>query len=130
MYSLATITPATTKPAFLTQLVAAHLDDERVRLFLPLRFRSVVLGRVIDVPEGYECDLASVPRAPLAYWFAGGCADHAAVIHDYLIDTGVLRKTCDAVFWEAMGVSGVPWWRRAPMWAAVRVYGAIAGVFS
>ena len=48
----------------------------------------------------------------------------AAALHDYLYRTGELgRAMADRVFYEAAGASGVVWWRRALIYAAVRVFG-------
>lgn len=96
------------------------------RLLAPLIFDSAVLGRQIVVPEGVITDLASVPRWVGAYLIAGGAAVRAAVVHDYLYETGqVPRDQADAVFREAMNVEKDPpeAWRRWSMWAAVRSFG-------
>lgn len=52
----------------------------------------------------------------------------AAVIHDYLYATRGLggrysRGQADGIFREALGVLGAPAWKRALLWAAVRVCG-------
>lgn len=96
------------------------------RLLAPLTFDSALLGRQVIVPEGFLTDLASVPRWVGAYLIAGGKAVRAAVVHDYLYDTGqVERQPADAVFGEAMEAEQDPEerWRRWAMWAAVRSFG-------
>ena len=99
------------------------------RLDAPLKYASIIhwgnrpIG-VITVPAGFDTDLASVPRLPAAWLIAGGTANAAAVVHDWLYRRGKFdRATCDAVFAEAMAASGISLWRRALMWAAVRLGG-------
>lgn len=110
---------------FLTPLVVVHVSDNIKRLAYPLEFLSVKLGRVVTVPVGFECDMASVPRLPFAYWLFGGVADEAAVLHDYAYSglLGVTRKQADELFNEAMKASGTAAWRRYPMTWAVRLFG-------
>ena len=79
---------------------------------------------MIYVPVGFETDLASVPRLPVAWLLAGAVGNRAAVVHDYLCAkrklTGVIAAR---IFAEALAASGVPAWRRALMYAAVRCCG-------
>jgi hypothetical protein len=90
----------------------------------PLVYESEVAGRIFVVPTGFETDLASVPRLPLAYMLFGGVGDAAAVVHDFLYSTQeVSREMADDVLEEAMRVSGVAGWRRYPMWFGVRLFG-------
>jgi hypothetical protein len=108
------------------------LRDERVSaggrervLVAPLAYFSPMLNDILIVPAGFVTDYASVPRAPLTYWLFGGVGDEAAVIHDYLYSIGTHpRSMADEVYAEALIACGVPAWRRGPMWAAVRVFGA------
>jgi hypothetical protein len=113
---------------FLTRcaLVAAtDQDDGCWVLCKPLVYESDVAKQTFTVPEGFETDLASVPRLPVVYLLTGDSARAAAVVHDYLYSTRkVSRKVADAVLLEASEVSGVPAWRRWIMWAGVRVGGA------
>ncbi|MFC7515109.1 DUF1353 domain-containing protein [Herbaspirillum sp. GCM10030257] len=110
---------------FLTDLHLGYsADGERKRLDAPLEYESDVAKRIFVVPAGFETDLASVPRLPLAYMLFGGVGDAAAVVHDYLYTTQkVSRKMADNVLAEAMKVSGVAGWRRGPMWFGVRMFG-------
>jgi hypothetical protein len=89
-----------------------------------LVYASVVAQTVYRVPKGFNTDFASVPRLPFVYLMTGNTAHAAAVVHDFLYRTGAETRTiCDAVFREAMEVTGVPGWRRNLMWAGVRVGG-------
>lgn len=111
---------------FLSPLVLredAPMDGGEWVLAEDLVYWSDIAG-LIRVQAGFQTDLASVPRLPVIYLLAGGTADAAAVIHDYLYSTRELdRETADAVLREASATSGVPAWRRWIMWAAVRAFG-------
>jgi len=108
------------------------LNDKRTRagsadrtLVEPLVYYSALLELLVTVPAGFVTDYASVPRAPLTYWLFGGVGDEAAVVHDFLYSTGVVpRQVADEVYGEALEACGVAAWRRVPMVAAVRVFGA------
>lgn len=116
---------------FITDLDARELTrdtsaDKRGtrKLLQPLVYSSDRLGRTVTVPAGFVTDYASVPRIPVAYLLAGGCADAAAVIHDWLYTTHeVDRATADAVLREAIIAGGDPVWRAWLMWAGVRLGG-------
>ena len=114
-------------PRFLSTLRTERVDlltCDRI-LLAPLAFSSVVLDKLIIVPEGFVTDFASVPRAPLTYWLFGGIGDEAAVVHDFLYEKGLVpRELADQVYGEALTACGVPSWRRVAMVAAVRVFGA------
>lgn len=102
----------------------AMRDSDEWKLVSPLIYESDLVFEPIVVPAGFTTDLASVPRLPLAYLIAGGVADAAAVVHDYLYVTQPIpREQADAIFLEAMTVSKVPAWRRWLMWSAVRGFG-------
>lgn len=83
---------------------------------------------VIVIPQGFVTDLASVPWPATMFIPKDGTYDQAAVVHDYLYHTLGLggkynRKQCDRIFLEAMGVLGVPLWKRRIMYRAVRIGG-------
>jgi hypothetical protein len=124
---MATIDPL--KPRFMDVLhiePASEFDDHQWRLTDDLRYKSIVGHATFTVPAGFVTDFASVPRTiPIAYALCGGCAEEASVVHDFLYTTHpVDRATADAVFREAMAVTGVPAWRRWLMWSGVRVFGS------
>lgn len=108
------------------------LNDKRTRagskdrtLVEPLVYYSAMLQLLVTVPAGFVTDYASVPRAPLTYWLFGGVGDEAAVVHDFLYEKGLVpRNVADEVYAEALAACAVPAWRRGPMWAAVRLFGA------
>ncbi|MEM4655268.1 MAG: DUF1353 domain-containing protein [Thermosphaera sp.] len=97
----------------------------RWRLVESLEYFSYAIEALIEVPQGFETDLASVPRIPLAWLIAGGKANAAAVVHDWLYHGNpmhITRKQADDVFYEAMTDSGISWWRRNLMYIAVRLF--------
>jgi hypothetical protein len=127
---------------FLTHLVMEKVNGDDAHLaglgtwcvHDPLVYESDVLAGTIVIPAGFCCDMASVPRIPLVWEFAGACAERAAVLHDYGYRHGtyrfegggvapVTRRQVDALFYEAMRATGVKPWRAFAMWAAVRLFG-------
>ena len=83
-------------------------------------YESELLGQDVIVPIGFRTDFASVPRLPVAWLYAGGCAPKSAVVHDYLVRTAeVPREQADEVFLEAMGAEGIEENRRQIMYRAV-----------
>jgi len=93
-------------------------------------------AEVIAVPAGFVSDFASIPRLLWRFEPPGGVALKASVIHDYLYAMkGVVmeppdrllkytRADADAIFSEAMAALGVPAFKRAVMFAGVRLGGA------
>lgn len=102
------------------------------RLAGKLVFYSQVLNKRIEVEEGFNTDLASIPRAARLLIPVNGLHRAAAIIHDKLYSAeGELeqgddlikysRKTADLIFYEAMKCSGVNFLTRNAMYAAVRI---------
>lgn len=101
------------------------------QLLAPLVYMSSGWGR-IEVPAGFITDFASVPKLPLTWLAAGGTANEAAVVHDWLYTVhrvgpvDITRSEADAIFREAIPASEDP---NAPaflMWLAVRFGGSNA----
>lgn len=128
---------------FTAALRISSLDaDCRVwRLDEPLVYEvgSLGSGRRIIVPAGFVTDGASIPRVLQGVLPAWGRWSRAAVIHDYLCrmlelesvradlcgrrqrqDAAALRAQADAIFHEALIVSGVSRPLAYVMWLAVR----------
>ena len=82
-------------------------------------------GEVITIEEGFITDGASIPK--FAWSVIGGPMGKyaaAAVVHDYLYKVqSYTRKKADLIFYEAMQVLKVPFWKRWLMHKAVRVAG-------
>jgi hypothetical protein len=112
---------------FLSRLVmqdSDFRDDGEWTLVAPLVYQSDVAGQTFTIPVGFQTDLASVPRVPIAYWLTGGTANMPAVVHDWLYTfKPIPRWMCDAVLKEASAVVGVEPWRYWLMWAGVRIGG-------
>jgi len=110
--------------SFTKPLIAKHLDG---RLWeLTEGFEYYTDNTAIQVPKGFICDFASIPR------FAWSIIDHptgpagkAAVIHDYLYRVGkpFNRKQSDQIFLEGMEVLKIPEWKRNIMYRFVRIFG-------
>lgn len=110
---------------FVTKLRVERDREKNIwRLLSP--FVARVNGKPIVVPEGFESDFASVPRAPLAFLLAGDTAHASAVLHDFLYVSGADKNYADRVFLAAMEAEGVPWWRRRMMFSAVSLFGSPA----
>jgi len=78
----------------------------------------------VDVPKGFETDFASIPRVLWSIAPPDGVYTQAAVLHDYLYQTGKYpRKKADRIFLEAMAVLGVALWKRRVIYRAVRLFG-------
>ena len=78
----------------------------------------------VTVPVGFRTDFATVPWGLWNVFPPDGEYSQAAVLHDYLYYVQVYtRYKSDLIFYEAMGVLGVPGWRRSMMYMAVRMCG-------
>lgn len=112
------------EPKILTPLRVEPVDENDWMTCGEFRYYSAVLDRVIVVPDRFVTDFASVPRLPVVYLATGGVAVRASVLHDYLYRSHTAtRAEADAVFLEAMKLTGIPWWRRNLMWLGVRAFG-------
>ena len=84
-------------------------------------------GFQIIIPEGFETDLASVPRVPIVFMLWGDRAHREAVLHDYLYRTDAIplleKEDADWMFREAMIGQGCSWFTYQPMYLAVRAAG-------
>lgn len=118
---------------FKTSLVLEVVDGGW-RVASPFIYYSELLGRDIEVPEGYVTDLASVPQLfRFIVPVANAKNRRAAVVHDYLCTNpeGLVKdqKQADKVFREALGVVGVGRFRSAFLYYPVRTYQSITGWF-
>ncbi len=91
-------------------------------------------GYTLVVPQGFETDLASVPRSlwPLIAPFELSCV--GPIVHDFLYQHGGLaftltglhrftRAESDGILLELMTQEQVPAWRRQAAYYAVRLFG-------
>lgn len=97
------------------------------------------VGELITVPAGFVTDLASVPRPVWSIYPPDGPWVKAAVVHDFLYETGgggwwngsagvtrqqpYNRKEADHILREAMADRGIGWWEQTVIWSAVRLGG-------
>jgi len=117
--------------SFTTPLVVTPLDNGKqwklTRAFT-YHIGEETSKEKIVVPIGFITDFASVPRLlwPLIPSF--GRYGKAAVLHDYLysIQYKNSRSTCDDIFYEAMSVLDVKWWRKRLIYRGVRIGGWVA----
>lgn len=112
--------------SFTDPLVITPDEEGRYRTERPFSFDLGVKGSrlTITVPEGFETDLASVPR-----WLWWLIAPHdpqyaaAAVLHDYLCDwAGFDLMTAHAIFLDALLILGVDRWKATAMYLAVVIF--------
>ena len=126
---------------FTTPAVLELLDNYRWRLVEPFEYWTnfvaptsvgILIGLddwshyvdKIKVPAGYVTDLTSVPRFLWSIFPPHGKYAKAAIVHDYLYTNAIGTKAwADEVFCEAMGVLGVPHWRKYLMYWSVRLFG-------
>lgn len=108
---------------FVAPLELAVLNDSRFKL---TRSFLVLLdcSNLIVVPEGFETDLASVPRLPILYLAMGNTGHKAAVLHDWLYSiSSHKRSTCDYYFYHALRESGMNYLHAKAMYIGVRLGG-------
>ncbi|OPY90583.1 MAG: hypothetical protein A4E73_02427 [Syntrophaceae bacterium PtaU1.Bin231] len=118
---------------FVTDLCLREVGEKAGRsvyaLVQPLIYVARSGDRVV-VPEGFQTDLASVPRVPVVWLLWGDRAHREAVLHDYLYRTDAVPTVgfmgANRLFLEAMKARGVPRYIRWPMFLGV----VLGGIFS
>jgi len=108
---------------FIDQLEVRLFPDGRQREVLrPLRYQRG--DEVLEVPQGFITDYASVPKIFWNIIPPSGRYARAAVLHDWLYKVGMFsRLECDQIFKEAMKALDVAPWKRQVMFYAVRAGG-------
>lgn len=106
-----------------TELITRHIDGKNFEVMKPFAYEHD--NDLIIVPNGYITDFASIPKL---FWRVVGhpVGKHgkAAVIHDYLYSSHLYsKKESDRIFYDAMRISGVSWWKRSIMYNTVRWFG-------
>ena len=96
------------------------IGPQKWELLAPLIYVSAD-GTVYTVPQGFQTNGPSIPRAFYVTTPPVGEYDLAAVLHDWMYssDTPVTRKTADQLFREAMQVCGVGRYTRTKIYWAV-----------
>jgi hypothetical protein len=113
---------------FYDPLIVRQLGRDRWVLHSDIAYYSKVAKRSFFIPKGTEFDGASVPRIPFAFWFTGGRAFAAALIHDFLYrsKSWLDRKLADDIFLEAMGITDASLGYEAePNWACNMMYNGV-----
>jgi hypothetical protein len=101
--------------------VLTYLGANRWRLEKPYVYEGM------EIHEGFEFDLASIPRA--LWWLIApfDLSIVAPLVHDWLYRNGgggrYTRQGADDVFLRIMVLEGVPGWRRISAWRIVRLFG-------
>lgn len=109
---------------FLSKLIFEDDNGLPFTLFQAFVYKSELLKRIILVPVGFKTDLASIPRILWNILPPIGNYDRAAVLHDFLYNTGGMkRKDADSVLREAMDVAGVSHFIRWTIYSGVRIGG-------
>lgn len=112
-----------------TTPASIEIDDDKEFSFILTEPFAYHIGNypseeIITVPAGFVTDFASVPRALWWLFPPHGKYAKAAIVHDYLYVQAYKTKAfADGVFFEAMGVLGVPSLTRHLMYWAVRLFG-------
>jgi hypothetical protein len=120
--------PGDEKIFFSPLQVEVQPDGQTYRLLKP--FHARYLGHLYVIPEGFLTDFASVPRGLWNLMPPFGRYTRAAVLHDWLYQTGVVtRAQADRMFLEAMRQLDVPAWQRGLMYAGLRIGGHLAWDF-
>ena len=90
-------------------------------------------GDYICIPKGFRTDFGSIPQIFQSLISPVGKPTKSYVLHDYLLslwERGFLdRKTCDAIFKEALRVQGVGSFKRNVMYGCVRIYGVFREIW-
>jgi len=108
---------------FLTQLRVEVINDITFQLTSDFYVMLECIEEVV-IPEGFVTDFASVPRLPIVYLAVGNKGHKAAVLHDWLYQTGKYsRANCDSYFYHALREAGVSYFHAWAMYTAVRLAG-------
>lgn len=109
---------------FVPVLKTQELPQRLWKLCGVLRFYSLVVSEWVEAPDGFITDGCSVPCLPGVYLLAGGKAEEAGYIHDWLYTSQKYpRATADLVLREAVMVMGYDRALADAMYAAVRAFG-------
>jgi len=111
---------------FTNPLEVEVIDDYKFKVITSFIYYVGVKGseNYIVVKKGFKTDFASVPRVFWNIFPPHGKYAKAAVLHDYLYENAIHSKQyADDIFYEAMGILGVPQWKRWAMYKAVKLFG-------
>jgi len=90
-------------------------------------FTKIVREQLLQVPEGIETDLGSIPTVLQVFFPKDGKAMFGYILHDYLYQIGLFsRSETDDILEEAMESLSVSWWRRKSVRGGLRIGGWVA----
>ena len=101
----------------LPQPILSPSSPDRWTLLAPYSFNG------FTVPAGFDTDLDSIPRLPLAFSLFKHRTRTAALLHDYLYSIGYNRLESDRIFLRFMVAEGVLCRHAIPIYLAVRLFG-------
>jgi len=109
-----------------------------VDIILPNRWWKPTLYRIhntvkvgdVQVPARFVSDGASVPRILWMFFPPIGLYFYAALVHDYLLKSGVSWHVANRHFRKTLRNSNVPKWRQYTMIAGVCVWGTLKTNYS
>ncbi len=106
-------------------LKAEYIGAGQWKLIVPFEYHCEKYG-IIKVPINFVSDGASIPS--FAWGMIGspwtGKYVEATIPHDFCYSKNLYsRKKCDLIFYEAMQVLKVPFWKRWTMYHSVRTFG-------
>lgn len=112
-------------PEFYLPLDLRYIDGFDWLLTKKFTYGSVILKRVIEIPEGFITNFASIPRILWSRLPPTGKYGKAAVVHDWLYRNkgDWTRAQADAVLNEAMTELGVGRFTRWIIYTGVRAGG-------
>jgi hypothetical protein len=92
-------------------------------------------GVLLEVPVGFQTDLASVPRPLTGVIQRSGCWNRAVILHDWAFfwrgrlpelarvgASAMTRREADRLMLDVMRHDGVGWFYRNAMYTAVRAW--------
>ena len=101
-------------------------DTNDVRLLARLRYRTTA-GLLLIVPEGFVCDLASVPKILRSFAMDWRRTGRSGTIHDCAYkweeSWGFTRRQADSIYYECLLADGAWKWRASLQWAGIRAGG-------
>jgi Protein of unknown function (DUF1353) len=106
----------------------AFVDMDYFGLLTPVKWiPDSYRSQGIMVPVGFVTDFASVPRIFWSFLPPIGRYGYAALFHDYVYwQQEMTREKADRVFKDTMEELGVPRWKKAVLFSAVRLFGGSA----
>lgn len=95
----------------------------------PFEATSIYNAGIINIPMGFQTDLASIPRILWAFLPPFGRYSQAAVVHDFLYTTSMPSKQRDLIFYDLMLQYKTYKWKANVMYYSVRCYSILNYLF-